>query len=224
LAHAEPRRGTVSRRGAGALGRSNVVPVAAVVVNPTAVPSHPRGFARTSLRGEETSREVARTRRSWTGWQRPRCRASFPLLALQSIFPHSWGGNGLRRIGSDLSVWFCCTPAGQFHPHQILWAVRRPLPEPADALCRRGVTELKPLFPAPLVSFARPARPNQATRARRQRIRQATPSTKDTAAKPLDSGTVLVTVINPPVRSASVKGRAAPAIAVYSYSLLRRCS
>ena len=60
LAHAEPRRGTVSRRGAEALGRSNVVPVAAVVVNPTAVPSHPRGFARTSLRGEETSREDAK--------------------------------------------------------------------------------------------------------------------------------------------------------------------
>ena len=56
----EARRGTVSRRGAEAQGRGDVVPVAAVVVKPTAVPSHPRGFARTSLRGEETSREVAR--------------------------------------------------------------------------------------------------------------------------------------------------------------------
>ena len=40
-------RGTVSRRGAEAQGRRNVVPVAAVVVSPTFIPSRPRGFART---------------------------------------------------------------------------------------------------------------------------------------------------------------------------------
>ena len=53
---ATPRRGTTSRRGAEALGRGNVVPVAAVVVNPTLISSHPRGFAR--------SREDAKVRKA----------------------------------------------------------------------------------------------------------------------------------------------------------------
>jgi len=38
--------GTVSRRGAGAQGRRDVVPVALVVADPTFIPSRPRGFAR----------------------------------------------------------------------------------------------------------------------------------------------------------------------------------
>ncbi len=56
-------KGAVSRRGAEALGRRAVVPVAAVAVNPTFIPSRPRGFARTPFVSVKTSREAARTRK-----------------------------------------------------------------------------------------------------------------------------------------------------------------
>jgi hypothetical protein len=63
--------GTVSRRGAGAQGRRDVVSVAAVVVNPTFIPSRPRGFARTAFKHLNVSREDARTRSGWMGATSP---------------------------------------------------------------------------------------------------------------------------------------------------------
>ena len=70
------RTGTVSRRGAEAQGRPDVVPVALVVVNPTFIPSHPRGFARTRLKPVNASREVARTRRGGRGGTVPVAHSS----------------------------------------------------------------------------------------------------------------------------------------------------
>jgi len=49
LAHAEALRGTVSRRGAEALGKRTAVPVAAVVVNPIGVATSPSPFERLHL-------------------------------------------------------------------------------------------------------------------------------------------------------------------------------
>ena len=52
-----------------------MVPVAAVVVNPTFTPSRPRGVARTSFDSVKTSREAARTGRSERCTYRPEWRA-----------------------------------------------------------------------------------------------------------------------------------------------------
>jgi len=100
------RRGAEEGRfPAGALGRGNVVPVATVVVNPTAVPSHRRGFARNSFTAVQTSRDgrgSARNGQPSSGWgdrgseegrfpAGPQGRREegtwFPLLPLLSIQP-----------------------------------------------------------------------------------------------------------------------------------------
>jgi len=69
------RSGKVSRRGTETQGRGNVVPAVAVVVTPTFIPSHPRGFARkvamAVAMGSDLSiapvRQCCVRRQSWLG-------------------------------------------------------------------------------------------------------------------------------------------------------------